>query len=62
MIGASIKPTPRPINIAAPNTISEELANASINHDKMCGILNNIIARFLPIGSDNHPERALPSG
>lgn len=62
MIGASMKPTPSPSKMAAMKTISEELANASIVHAMICGMLTRIMAFFRPIGSDIQPDSALPMG
>lgn len=62
MIGASIKPTPRPNKIAATYISSSDFAKNSINQPMMCGILTKIIDFFLPSGSKTIPEATLPIG
>lgn len=62
MIGASMKPTPRPSSTAATNTSSLDCAKYSIVHAMMCGMLTSIIALRRPIGSEIQPDRALPIG
>lgn len=62
MIGASIKPTPRPSNTLAVNTSAIDVALYIIIQAITCGMFTRNIARFLPNGSDIHPDKMLPTG
>ena len=62
MMGASIKPIPKPNKAVEIKTISIDDALYINAHAIMCGMLTTIIAVLRPRASPIHPEKQLPSG
>lgn len=62
MIGASIRPTPRPSKANPTYVISSDCAEYKSSQAMMCGMLTRNIALRLPSGSVNIPEKRHPIG
>lgn len=62
MVGASIRPVPKPRITVATKICVNVLEKYSRAHARMCGIFTINMARLRPSGPTNRPEQNAPNG